>query len=100
MKIKNFKFTWKKEKEKICNIDGKEIMNLKTLKKFGITPTCFLNQLAKTKTHFNDKHEITHLVNEISSKMENLILNQEKKKFHERWKSMTFEENWNLNQIF
>ena len=44
------------DKEKLCSIDGKEYNSFGEIKKdFEITPTYFLNQLAKKKNNFLDK---------------------------------------------
>ena len=83
LKRKNPKFVRKSDKkvffikeekdEKLCLIDNEEFTSFQQIKeRFGISPTKFLNQIAKKQKHFLHCHEISHFVKDLSPKMERL----------------------------
>ena len=60
-------FIQEERDEKLCMIDGEGITSFQQIQeKFGLTPTKFLNQIARKKKHFIDKDEISHKVEWLS----------------------------------
>ena len=68
-------FFIREEKDgKLCSIDGEDFHSFQEIKdKFEISPTIFLNQIARKKTHFLDSNEITHFIKNLSPEMEKII---------------------------
>ena len=67
-------FIREEKDEKLCSIDGEDFLSFQQIKDcFGISPTVFLNQIAKKKTHFLDENEITHFIENLSPEMEKII---------------------------
>ena len=65
-------FFFQEEKdEKLCTIDGEEFTSFQQIKeRFGISPTVFINQIARKKKHFLDSNEISHFVSDLCFEME------------------------------
>ena len=83
LKTKRSKFTRRSDKkvfffqqekdEKLCAIDDEEFTSFQQIKKrFRISPTLFVNQIARKKRHFLDSNEISHFVKDLSPELERL----------------------------
>ena len=82
--IKKVFFIREEKDEKLCSIDGEDFLSFQQIKDcFGISPTIFLNQISRKKTHFLDKNEITHFIENLSPEMEKLSDGQKRLNMNE-----------------
>ena len=82
---KNVFFIREEKDEKPCSIDGEDFLSFQQIKDcFGISPTVFLNQISRKKTHFLDQDEITHFIKDLSPEMEKIIDAEKRMKMNEK----------------
>ena len=52
--------------------------------KFGISPTIFLNQIAKKKNNFLDRNEISHSVSSFSPELEKIVDGEKRQEMNQK----------------
>ena len=78
-------FIREEKDEKLCSIDGEDFLSFQQIKDcFGISPTVFLNQISRKKTHFLDENEITHFIENLSPEMEKIIDGKKRMEMNEK----------------